>query len=172
MGNAHMNIVPYHVFRARDAFLIVAVGNDGQFAKFCEVIGAPEWPIDPRFASNPARVRHRELLVELITGKLAARDAADWLRLLEPAGVPCGPINDLRQVFDDPQVRHRGLQVRAPHAVAGEVTMVANPMRFSETPITYEAAPPVLGEHTEQVLREVLGLEGAKIDQLRQEKVV
>jgi formyl-CoA transferase len=172
MGNAHMNIVPYHVFRARDAFLIVAVGNDGQFAKFCEVIGAPEWPIDPRFASNPARVRHRELLVELITGKLAARDAADWLRLLEPAGVPCGPINDLRQVFDDPQVRHRGLQVRAPHAVAGEVTMVANPMRFSETPITYEVAPPVLGEHTEQVLREVLGLEGAKIDQLRQEKVV
>src|SRR5688572_19800934 len=98
MGNAHMNIVPYHVFRAADDFLIVAVGNDGQFRRFCEVIGAPEWPDDPRFASNAKRVGHRDLLVGMITDKLAARGAREWLALLEPAGVPCGPINDLSQV--------------------------------------------------------------------------
>ena len=172
MGNAHLNIVPYHVFRASDAFLIVAVGNDGQFAKFCEVIGAPSWPADPRFATNPQRVRHRDLLVGMIAEKLAARTAREWLSLLEPAGVPCGPINDLAQVFADPQVRHRGLEVRAPHPAAGSVAMVANPIRFSDTPIRHDRAPPLLGEHTEAVLREVLGLEPARIAQLRKENVI
>jgi len=172
MGNAHQNIVPYHVFRASDDFLIVAVGNDGQFGKFCEVIGAPEWPRDARFATNPQRVRHRDLLVGLITEKLAAKTAREWLALLEPSGVPCGPINNLAQVFDDPQVRHRGLEVRAPHPAAGEVTMVANPIRFSETPIRHDRAPPLLGEHTEQVLSSVLGLDSTSLDQLRREKVI
>ncbi|HUP30440.1 MAG TPA: CaiB/BaiF CoA-transferase family protein [Usitatibacter sp.] len=172
MGNAHLNIVPYHVFRAADDFLIVAVGNDGQFARFCEVIGAPAWPADPRFATNPARVRHRDLMVELITARLSSRSAAEWLALLEPAGVPCGPINNLEQVFADPQVRHRGLQVRAPHPAAGEVSMVANPMRFSATPISHDRAPPLLGEHTGEVLASVLGMGAADIDALRQEGVL
>jgi len=172
MGNAHQNIVPYHVFRAADEFLIVAVGNDGQFAKFCEVIGAPEWPRDARFATNPERVRNRDLMVRLITGKLAAKPAREWLRLLEPAGVPCGPINDLDQVFNDPQVRHRRMQVRAPHPAAGEVTMVANPIKFSATPIAYDRGPPMLGEHTTAVLHDVLGLDGEAIESLRKEKVV
>ncbi len=172
MGNAHLNIVPYHVFRASDAFLIVAVGNDGQFKRFCDVIGAPEWPGDPRFATNAQRVGHRDLLVGLIAGKLAAKTAREWLALLEPAGVPCGPINDLAQVFADPQVRHRGLEVRAPHPRAGEVTMVANPIRFSDTPISHDRAPPLLGEHTASVLRDVLGLDEARIDQLRKENVI
>ena len=172
MGNAHLNIVPYHVFRASDGFLIVAVGNDGQFAKFCEVLGAPGWPADARFATNAQRVRHRDLLVGMITEKLATRTAADWLARLGPAGVPCGPINDLAQVFADPQVRHRGLQVRAPHAKAGEVPMVANPIRFSATPIRHDRAPPLLGEHTESVLREVLGLDPARIEQLKKEKAI
>jgi crotonobetainyl-CoA:carnitine CoA-transferase CaiB-like acyl-CoA transferase len=167
MGNAHMNIVPYHVFRAADAFLIVAVGNDGQFARFCEVLGAPDWPADPRFATNPQRVRHRDLMVAMITERLQSKGAREWLAALEGAGVPCGPINDLDQVFADPQVLHRRMQVRAPHAAAGEVAMVANPIKFSATPIAHDRAPPLLGEHTGEVLREVLGLSDGDISALR-----
>jgi crotonobetainyl-CoA:carnitine CoA-transferase CaiB-like acyl-CoA transferase len=172
MGNAHQNIVPYHVFRAADAFLIVAVGNDTQFASFCRVIGAPEWAKDARFATNPERVRHRDLLVGLIAGRLAERPAREWLALLEPAGVPCGPINDLAQVFDDPQVKQRRMEVRAPHPLAGEVRMVASPMKLSETPITYEEGPPLLGEHTEAVLRSVLGLGDDDLERLRAERAI
>jgi formyl-CoA transferase len=172
MGNAHQNIVPYHVFRAADEFLIVAVGNDGQFARFCEIVGATEWAGDPRFATNPQRVRHRDLLVGMIGERLAVRPAREWLALLEPAGVPCGPINDLAQVFDDPQVRHRRMQVKAPHRVAGEVTMVANPIKFSATPITHDRAPPLLGEHTAEVLQGVLGMDAEAVERLRRDGVV
>ncbi|HSN22232.1 MAG TPA: CaiB/BaiF CoA-transferase family protein [Usitatibacter sp.] len=172
MGNAHQNIVPYHVFRAADEFLIVAVGNDGQFASFCRVIGEPDWPSDPRFATNPARVRHRDLMVGLISERLAKRPAREWLALLETAGVPCGPINDLSQVFADPQVRHREMEVRAPHAAAGEVRMVASPMKLSASPVTYEAGPPLLGEHTGEVLRSVLGYADEEIERLREQRVI
>ena len=172
MGNAHMNIVPYHVFRAADEFLIVAVGNDNQFASFCRAIGEPGWPADPRFATNPARVRHRDLLVGLIGERMRARPAREWLSLLEPAGVPCGPINDLAQVFADPQVRHRGMEVRAPHPVAGEVRMVANPMKLRGDPIAHGTAPPVLGQHTDEVLGSVLGLDGPTLERLRAERVI
>jgi crotonobetainyl-CoA:carnitine CoA-transferase CaiB-like acyl-CoA transferase len=172
MGNAHQNIVPYHVFKASDEFLIVAVGNDTQFASFCGVIGEPGWPKDPRFATNPERVRHRDLLVGLIGERLAKRCAREWLALLEPAGVPCGPINDLAQVFADPQVRHRRMEVRAPHPAAGEVRMVANPMKLSRTPVTYESGPPLLGEHTQEVLGTVLGLGSDEIQRLREERVI
>jgi crotonobetainyl-CoA:carnitine CoA-transferase CaiB-like acyl-CoA transferase len=171
MGNAHQAIVPYHVFRAADEFLVVAVGNDGQFAKFCEVIGERAWPHDERFATNPERVRHRDLLVGLIAERMLARKAREWLALLEPAGVPCGPINDLAQVFDDPQVRHRRMQVTVPHP-AGEVRMVANPIKFSETPIPHDVPPPLLGEHTREVLAGVLGMTETEIDRLRDKGVV
>jgi formyl-CoA transferase len=167
MGNAHQAIVPYHVFPAADEFLIVAVGNDAQFARFCEVIGEPGWASDARFAANPGRVRHRELLVGLIAGRLRQRPAREWLEALEAAGVPCGPINDLAQVFVDPQVRHRRMEVRAPHPAAGEVRMVGNPMKFSATPIPHDRAPPLLGEHTEEILRGVLGLDDGRIGALR-----
>jgi len=172
MGNAHLNIVPYHVFRAADEFLIVAVGNDGQFAKLCDIVERPEWALDARFASNAGRVRHRDLLVGLIGERLATRPAREWLRLLEPSGVPCGPINDLAQVFADPQVLHRAMQVRAPHPLAGEVSMVANPIKFSATPVAHDRAPPLLGEHTDEVLRTVLGVADAEIAALREKKVV
>jgi formyl-CoA transferase len=172
MGNAHQAIVPYHVFHAADEFLIVAVGNDGQFARFCEVAERPEWANDPRFATNPLRVRHRDTLVALIEERLRTRPARAWLAALERAGVPCGPINDLAQVFADPQVRHRGLEVRAPHPAAGEVRMVANPIRFSHTPITHEHAPPLLGEHTEEVLRSLVGMEAPDIARLREKGVI
>ena len=171
MGNAHQNIVPYHVFRAADDFFIVAVGNDSQFAKLCEVVGHPEWTGDPRFATNPERVRHRDLLVGLISERLRERPARDWLAALERSGVPCGPINDLSQVFADPQVRHRGMEVRAPHPAAGQVRMVANPIRFSATPITHEVAPPLLGQHTAEVLSGVLGVAEAEIARLRREGI-
>ena len=171
MGNAHQNIVPYHVFRAADDFFIVAVGNDSQFTKLCEVVGHPEWIGDPRFATNPERVRHRDLLVGLISERLRERPARDWLAALEPSGVPCGPINDLSQVFADPQVRHRGMEVRAPHPAAGQVRMVANLIRFSATPITHEVAPPLLGQHTAEVLSGVLGVAEAEIARLRREGI-
>jgi formyl-CoA transferase len=172
MGNAHQAIVPYHVFRASDDFLIVAVGNDVQFRRFCEVIGTPQWADDERFATNPARVRHRPLMVEMITERLAGRRAAEWLEGLERAGVPCGPINDLAHVFEDPQVKHRGMQVRAPHPLAGEVRMVANPMKLSRTPIEHRRSPPLLGEHTDEVLGGVLGMDRDEIAALRAAKVV
>ncbi|HEX4782155.1 MAG TPA: CaiB/BaiF CoA-transferase family protein [Usitatibacter sp.] len=172
MGNAHQNIVPYHVFRASDDFLVVAVGNDGQFTRFCEVIGEPGWPGDPRFSTNPERVRNRDLLVGLIGERMRARPAREWLAALEPAGVPCGPINDLAQVFEDPQVRHRRMQVTAPHPAAGAVRMVASPMKLSETPVTYEVGPPLLGEHTREVLEGILGLDPAEVERLRREGVV
>jgi formyl-CoA transferase len=172
MGNAHQAIVPYHVFRAADEFLIVAVGNDSQFAKFCEIAGSPEWARDPRFATNPGRVRHRDLLVGMIGERMRTRRAREWLELLEPSGVPCGPINNLDQVFADPQVRHRGLEVRAPHPAAGEVRMVANPIKFSATPITHEVPPPLLGEHTHEVLANVLEMGEDEIGRLRKEGLI
>ena len=172
MGNAHLNIVPYHVFRAADGFLIVAVGNDGQFARFCEVLGRPEWARDGRFATNALRVGHRDLLVGLIAERMRGRPAAEWLRRLEPSGVPCGPINDLGQVFADPQVRHRRMQVTAPHPAAGAVSMVANPIKLSATPIAHDRAPPLLGEHTDEVLRDVLGMDAAAIADLRARGIV
>jgi formyl-CoA transferase len=172
MGNAHLNIVPYHVFRAADEFLIVAVGNDSQFASFCRVIGAPEWAQDARFATNPQRVRHRDLIVGMISERLRAKPAREWLAALEPAGVACGPINDLAHVFSDPQVRHRRMEVRAPHPDAGEVRMVANPIKYSATPITHDAAPPTLGQHTDEVLGAVLGMDRARLEALRIQGVI
>ena len=172
MGNAHQAIVPYHVFRAADEFMVVAVGNDSQFAKFCEVLGEPQWPRDERFATNPQRVRHRDLLVGMIGERLRKRAAREWLAALEPAGVPCGPINNLQQVFDDPQVRHRRMEVRMPHPAAGEMRMVANPVKFSATPVTYEAPPPLLGQHTHEVLAGVLGMGDGEIEELRRKGIV
>jgi len=172
MGNAHQAIVPYQVFRAADGFLIVAVGNDGQFARFCEVAGLAALATDPRFATNPARVAHRDELVAVIAGRLATRPAAEWLAALEAAQVPCGPINDLAQVFADPQVRHRGMVATLPHAAAGEVRVVANPVRFSATPARSERAPPRLGEHTDEVLGGLLGLPAAALEDLRARRVI
>jgi formyl-CoA transferase len=172
MGNAHQAIVPYHVFHAADDFVIVAVGNDAQFARFCGVLGEPEWAKDERFATNPARVGHRDLLVGMIGERMRARPAAEWLAAIEKAGVPCGPINDLAQVFGDPQVKHRKMEVRAPHARAGEVRMVANPIKLSATPIPHDRPPPLLGEHTDEVLRSWLAFDEARLAGLREAGVL
>ncbi|APV51176.1 CoA transferase [Betaproteobacteria bacterium GR16-43] len=166
-GNAHQSIVPYQVFRASDAYLIVAVGNDSQFVRFCDVIGAPQLATDARYAKNPGRVANRDALVALIAERMVLQPVAHWLERLEAAGVPCGPIRDLGQVFEDEQVIHRGLQVRVPHPQAGEVRLVANPMRFSATPIAYASPPPMLGEHTDGILAGLLGLAPDRIAELR-----
>ncbi|TMA26482.1 MAG: CoA transferase [Deltaproteobacteria bacterium] len=167
MGNAHPSIVPYRAFAARDGHLVLAVGNDGQFARLCTVAGRPELASDARFATNAARVRNRRELEPMLAAIIAQRPRQEWIASLEAAGVPCGPINDLAQVFADPQVRHRGLQVEAPHAQAGTVPMVRSPLRLSETPARSDVPPPLLGEHTFEVLKEVLQMSSAEIEALR-----
>ena len=168
MGNAHPNIVPYQDFPTADGDIIFTVGNDGQFRKFCEVAGRSEWADDPRFASNRARVAHRAELIPLIRQVTVFRTTAEWVSALEQAGVPCGPINDLAQVFGDPQVQHRGLKVEMPHPLAGHVPQVASPLRLSASPVDYRMPPPLLGEHSEALLQRLLGMSGEQIASLRQ----
>ncbi|SNS52656.1 MULTISPECIES: CaiB/BaiF CoA transferase family protein [Pseudomonas] len=167
LGNAHPNIVPYQDFPTADGDFILTVGNDRQFKKFCEVAGKPEWADDSRFATNQARVAHRTELIPLIRQVTVFKTTAQWVGDLEQAGVPCGPVNDIEQVFADPQVMARQLQIELPHALAGSVPQVASPIRLSETPVQYRNAPPLLGEHTDQVLQRWLGLSHAEIAQLR-----
>jgi crotonobetainyl-CoA:carnitine CoA-transferase CaiB-like acyl-CoA transferase len=160
------------VLPTTDQPIVLAIGNDGQFKKFCEVAGASALAADPRFATNDARVKHRDALTRELEVLLRTRPAAAWLGALEPAGVPCAPINDLAQVFADPQVRHRGLRVDVPHPKAGTVPLVASPLRLSETPVRYDAAPPLLGQHTEEILGERLGFDAAQIVALRTRGVI
>jgi crotonobetainyl-CoA:carnitine CoA-transferase CaiB-like acyl-CoA transferase len=171
MGNAHQNIVPYQVFEVADGHLILAVGNDSQFAKLCSVAGRPELAADPRFASNAARVRHRQVLVPMLAALLKERTRSAWLDALEAAKVPCGPINDLAEVFADPQVRARTMTVQMPHPLAGTVELVASPIKFSATPVRYVRPPPLLGEHTAEVLRE-FGLDEAEVAALRRARAI
>lgn len=171
-GNAHQNIVPYQAFQTSDSWIIVAVGNDGQFRKFAEVGGRPELADDERFATNPERVRHRELLVPIVADMVRTRSKREWIEALEAAGVPCGPINDLGEVFDDAQVQARGLRVEVPHPSGATTPLVRNPIRMSVTPPEVRSAPPTLGEHTEAVLRDVLGYGEAAIAELRGKAVI
>jgi crotonobetainyl-CoA:carnitine CoA-transferase CaiB-like acyl-CoA transferase len=172
LGNAHPNIVPYQDFPTADGDFILTVGNDSQFRKFAEVAGRPEWVDDPRFATNKLRVANRSELVPLIRQATVFKTTAQWVAQLEAVGVPCGPINDLAQVFADPQVQARGLAMQLPHALAGLVPQVASPIRLSETPVEYRNAPPLLGEHTRQVLEQVLGLRADAVEALRQSGVL
>jgi len=170
-GNAHQNIVPYQVFETSDGHMILAVGNDGQFAKFCEVAGRPELAADPRFARNADRVRHRAVLVPLLEEIVRARPKQQWLSALEAAKVPCGAINDLAEVFADPHVQARGMTVPMPHPLADTLRVVASPMKLSGTPVQYRRAPPLLGEHTDEVLAE-FGWSDAERAELRRQHVL
>lgn len=180
-GNAHQNIVPYQVFEvmaplgaatdSRD-YLILAVGNDGQFAKFCAVAGCPDLSQDPRYAQNSQRVRHRDSLVPLLEGILKARTKADWLSALENAKVPCGAINTLSEVFVDPQIQARGMVQDWHHPVKTDLRLVASPIKMSRTPVRRDLPPPMLGQHTAEVLSEVLGLSAEQLSPLRGKGVI
>jgi crotonobetainyl-CoA:carnitine CoA-transferase CaiB-like acyl-CoA transferase len=158
-GTAHPNIVPYQAFATADGHLMLAVGNDAQFERFCAAAGAAGLASDARFATNAGRVEHRLLLVPAVEALLRLRTTAEWLAALAEAKVPCGPINDLAQVFAEPQVRHRGLRLELPHPTAGQVPGVRNPVRFGRTPIEYDRPPPLLGADTAAELKDRLGLD-------------
>ncbi len=165
-GTAHPNIVPYQVMPAADGHFMLAVGNDSQFRRLCEILGESALASDIRYATNAARVSHRSELIERLSLLLQAQPLAHWLGRLEAQGVPCAPVNNLDQVFADPQVQARGMRIDLPHATAGRVPLVANPLRFSATPVEYTRAPPLLGGDTRALLRERLGLDDARIEEL------
>ncbi|MRD49042.1 CoA transferase [Caenimonas koreensis DSM 17982] len=177
-GNAHQNIVPYQVFETAPAadgnhdYMILAVGNDKQFAKFCDVAGRPELAQDERFAKNQGRVRHRAVLVPLLEAIFRTRRKADWLGALEAAKVPCGAINNLAEVFADPHVSQRAMVTEWAHPLRGDLRLVASPIKMSATPVRCERPPPLLGQHTIEVLEGVLGLGGGDVERLRNDGVI
>ncbi len=170
-GNAHPNIVPYQDFPTSDGWLMLAIGNDHQFAQFCRLAGCPDWPQDPRFSSNRQRLAHRDTLIPLLSALTKRRSTRDWIAALEPVGVPCGPINDVAQVFSDPQAVARGLRVDIP-SEACTVPGIASPLRLSAAPAQYRLPPPALGAHTREVLSEILGLSAAQLDALAEQGVI
>ena len=173
LGTAHPNSVPYQVFPTGDGFIIIAANNDGQFERFCRAAGTPELLEDPDFASNALRVRNRDRLISMIEAVTRTRGTAAWMEALESAGVPCAPVNTIDRVFADPQVEARGMQIRMPHPLAGEdVRLVGSPIRLSRTPVRYRRAPPTLGQHTGEVLAEVLDLSEGEREALRTEGVI
>ncbi len=165
-GNAHQNLVPYQVFECADGHVIIGTGNDSQYTRFCEAGGRPELATDPRFSSNPQRVRNREQLIPLLAAMVKQKTRETWISELEARGVPCGPINSVAEAFANPQVVARGMRIDLPHPAAGTIPMVRNPIVYSGTPLEYAAPPPMLGQHTEQVLRS-LHYSDAEIAQLR-----
>ena len=171
-GNAHPNIVPYQSFHAKDRPLALAVANPRQFRRFCELAGRPELADDPRYATNADRLAHRAELVAQIQALIEQRTADEWLRLLNDNGIPAGPINTVSQAFADPQVQALGIVHALPHPTAGEIRVVGPPFRFTETPAAPRSAPPLLGEHTEDVLRDVLGLDADTVAELRAEGAI
>ena len=173
-GNTHPSLAPYQDFPTADGAMLLAIGNDGQFARFCEAAGKPEWASDPRFVRNTARVQHRGVLIPAMEDVTRTRSTADWIALLEDKAVPCGPINDMRQAFEDPQVQARGLRIDMPRAAGdgiAHIAGVASPLRLSEHPAVLRHAPPALGEHTVQVLQE-LGLSAERIAELQEARIV
>jgi crotonobetainyl-CoA:carnitine CoA-transferase CaiB-like acyl-CoA transferase len=174
LGNAHPNIVPYQPFRTSDGFIIVAIGNDSQFSRFCELAGRPDLSTDSEFGTNDARVRNREALLPILIKIFAARSSDEWLSGLEAQKIGCGPINNLQQVFDDPHVEAREMVITMDHPLSGNAgaQLIGSPMRFTETPVTYRHPPPLIGQHTEEVLREKLGLSDGDLSTLREKEVI
>jgi formyl-CoA transferase len=171
-GNAHPNIVPYQTFPTSDGWMIIAVGNDSQFRQFVKAGGQEQLADDARFADNPARVAHRSILVPLLTEMTKTKTKNDWIATLEKANVPCGPINDLKEVFANEQVVSRQVELQVPHPTAGTMKLVASPMKLSATPVEVRMAPPTLGQHTDEVLRDRLGLSTEQISALRQKQAI
>jgi len=171
-GNAHPNVVPYQVFPCRDGHIILAIGNDSQFASLCKVAGRPELAEDERFRLMSGRIMNRDALIPLVAEIMLGRGMHEWISVLEAANVPCGPINNMQQVFEDPQVQHRGLKVEIPNPAGAPCPAVASPMRFSETPVEYSVPPPTLGQHTHEVLQQLLGIDRQAVDALAAQGIV
>lgn len=171
-GNAHPNVVPYQTFQTSDSWIIVAVGNDSQFRNFVKAGNREALADDPRFATNPARIEHRAALIPLLAEMVKEKTKAQWITLLEAAGVPCGPINNLQEVFANEQVIARGIEMHVPHPTAGTMKLVASPMRLSKTPVEVRMPPPLLGQHTDEVLRDELGMSASQINELHQRGIV
>ena len=160
LGNAHPNVVPYQIFQTSDSFFVLAVGNNTQFKKFCEFADSPELADDIRFRTNKDRVHNRDVLAELINDLTKKFSTSYWLEELEKLQVPCGPVNTIREVFEDPQIQHRGMEISMPHHLSGngKVSLIGSPLKMSETPVSYSNAPPTLGQHTDEILEELLGI--------------
>jgi formyl-CoA transferase len=171
-GTAHPNIVPYQAFEAADTSLIIAVGNDGQFVRFCAVLGRTDLAADARFKTNALRVENRQALIPLMAAEIARRPAAEWLQELEQAGIPCGPVNSIDQVFADPQTTARDMLIEVPHPTIGPLKLAGSPLKMSSLSQPPRRPPPLLGEHTDQVLANVLQISPAEIQQLRDSGVV
>jgi len=171
LGNSHPNIVPYRLFATADGFLVLAIANDAQFRRFCKATGEEQLAGDPRFTTNGDRVAHRDALIALLAPLLARRTTAEWIEMLEAANVPCGPINRIDQVFADPQAEARGLRISLEHAT-GPLDLVASPLRLAKTPPEYCNAPPLLGQHTDQVLKESLNLSDSELSRLRGAEII
>jgi crotonobetainyl-CoA:carnitine CoA-transferase CaiB-like acyl-CoA transferase len=171
-GNAHANIVPYQVFDARDGQMVIAVGNDSQFAKFCEIADCAQLCADPRFATNAGRVAHRDTLIPLLEKVMRTRSVEQWTSQLASISVPAGPINSIAQAFEHPQVRHREMRIDIPHPLSGTVPSVASPIRMSDSPVAYDKPPPTLGQHTDEVLATLGGLTEDQIHALRRDSII
>jgi len=171
-GNAHPQVVPYEVFPTADGHIILAIGNDGQFERFCQVAGCAELAQEARFKTMSQRIVHRAELIPLIAEVMRTRTKREWIELLESATVPCGPINNMKEVFEDPQVQHRKLRVDIPHPLGGVAPVVASPLRLSKTPVEYRLAPPLLGQHNDEVYQGLLGKNAGEIEKLRSAGII
>ena len=173
LGNAHSTIVPYQAFASADGYIIVAVGNDSQFGRFCDLIGKTGWKTDPRFATNQGRVEHRDTLIPLIEKIMSQKSAAEWLCALRDIDVPCGPVNDMSQAFTEPQLIARNMEIEINHELSSNpVKLVGSPVKFSETPVAYKYPPPQCGQHTAEILQDVLGMTRDEVDGLSEKGVI
>ncbi|NIM65330.1 MAG: CoA transferase [Candidatus Latescibacteria bacterium] len=171
-GTEHESIVPYQVFPTKDLPIAIAVANQKLWISFCELIGKREWIDDPRFESNPKRVESREILIPLVADVMAGKTCDEWIELFVKAAIPCGPVNTMQSLFADPQVVHRGMAVEVPHATIGALRLVGNPIKYSETPVSVHLAPPLLGEHTGEIMTGVLGYGPVEIEELRKQGAI
>ena len=174
LGNAHPNLVPYQVFQTSDSFFVLAVGNEIQFQKFCEFAGAPELSEDSRFKSNASRVKNRKILAQMINELTQCNSTQFWLEGLEKLQVPCGPVNTIEEVFNDPQIKHREMEISLPHPLSGKgnVSLIGSPVKMSATPVSYRNAPPTLGQHTNEILAEILGMDEEECRDLAKKGVI
>jgi formyl-CoA transferase len=172
VGNRHPSVVPYQPFKTSDGHVVLAVGNDGQFERLCKVLGMPEVAEDERFAKGSGRIQHQPEISDLLTPLMAEKTTAEWLTILAEVAVPCGPINNVEDVFNDPQIQHRGMKINLPHSKAGHMDILGSPINLSATPVEYTDGPPVLGEHTDDVLRDILELDDDAIAALQAKNII